>query len=187
MTFDRKKITKGVKLILEGIGEDLSREGLVRTPERMVEYFEEVLAGYESDPAAELRKYTTSNKDEMIILKDISFYSLCEHHLLPFFGKVHIVYIPQNDKVAGFSNMVNVVDILSHRLQVQERMTTEIADAMLRAIKPKGVMIVVEAEHLCLTMRGKKKPGSKIVTSAVRGLLRKEATKLEALSLMERA
>lgn len=184
---DRNKIMAGVKLILEGIGEDLTREGLVRTPERMAEYFEEALAGYAEDPTQELARYTTSNKDEMIILKDISFYSLCEHHLLPFFGKVHIAYIPQNDKVAGFSNMVRVVEILARRLQVQERMTTDIADAMIQAISPKGVLIVVEAEHLCLTMRGIKKPGSKIVTSAVRGMMRRIATRNEALTLMERA
>ncbi len=186
-TLDRSKIIAGVKLILEGIGEDLNREGLVRTPERMAEYLEEALAGYAEDPTQELARYTTSNKDEMIILKDISFYSLCEHHLLPFFGKVHIAYIPQNDKVAGFSNMVRVVEILARRLQVQERMTTDIADAMLQAISPKGVLIVVEAEHLCLTMRGIKKPGSKIVTSAVRGMMRRIATRNEALTLMERA
>ena len=184
MGFNHSKIEKGVRLILEGIGEDLTREGLIRTPERMVEYFEEVLAGYASDPATELRKYTTSNKDEMIILKDISFYSLCEHHLLPFFGKVHIAYIPQNDKVAGFSNMVNVIDILSHRLQVQERMTSEIADSMLKALNCKGILVVVEAEHLCLTMRGIKKQGSRIVTTAVRGMLRNTATRNEALTLM---
>ncbi|HOP07671.1 MAG TPA: GTP cyclohydrolase I FolE [candidate division Zixibacteria bacterium] len=184
MGFDSKKISKGVKLILEGIGEDLDREGLVRTPERMVEYFEEVLDGYREDPAAELSKYTTSNKDEMIILKDISFYSLCEHHLLPFFGKAHIAYIPQNDKVAGFSNMVRVVEILSKRLQVQERMTSEIADSIVKAIQCKGVLVVVEAEHLCLTMRGIKKPGSKIVTSAIRGAMRRTATRYEALSLL---
>ncbi len=177
---------KGVALILEGVGEDPRREGLVRTPERMFEFFEEALDGYAQDPGAELRKYTTENKDEMIILKDISFYSLCEHHLLPFFGKVHIAYIPQNNKMAGFSNMVQVVEILSHRLQVQERMTTEIADSIKEAISPKGVLIVVEAEHLCLTMRGIKKPGSKIVTSAIRGMMRKTATRIEALNLLGR-
>jgi len=184
VAFDRDKIIKGVTLILEGVGEDPHREGLERTPERMVEYFEEVLSGTYQDPAVELRKYTTSNKDEMIIVKDISFYSLCEHHILPFFGKVHIAYIPQNDKVAGFDKMVKVVEILSHRLQVQERMTTEIADAMHEAIQPKGVLIVVEAEHLCLTMRGMKKPGNKIVTSAIRGIMRKDATRAEALALL---
>jgi len=183
---DRKKILKGVKLILEGVGEDPAREGLVRTPERILEYFEEVLDGYDKDPTAELRKYTTSNKDEMIILRDISFYSLCEHHMLPFFGKVHIAYIPQDDRVAGFSNLVRVVEILSHRLQVQERMTTQIADSIVEAIHCKGVLIVVEAEHLCLTMRGIKKPGSKIVTSAIRGGMRRTATRIEALNLLGR-
>jgi len=183
---DHEKIMAGVQLILEGIGEDPNREGLVRTPERMAEYFEEVLAGYAQDPTQELRKYTTSNKDEMIIIKDVSFYSLCEHHLLPFFGLVHIAYIPQNDKVAGFSNMVRVVEILAQRLQVQERMTTDIADAMQAAIEPKGVLVVAEAEHLCLTMRGIKKPGSRIVTSAVRGMMRRPATRNEALTLMGR-
>ncbi len=184
MAFDGKKIEQGVRLILEGVGEDSSREGLVRTPERMVEYFEEVLAGIDQDPAVELKKYTTSNKDEMIIIRDVSFYSLCEHHLLPFFGHVHIAYIPQNDKVAGFDKMVQVVEILSHRLQVQERMTTQIADAMEEAIAPKGLLIVVEAEHLCLTMRGMKKQGSKVVTSAIRGIMRKDATRAEALTLL---
>ncbi len=187
MAFDREKIMQGVRLILEGVGEDLEREGLVRTPERMAEYLEEALSGYAQDPTAELKRYTTSNKDEMIIIKDISFYSLCEHHMLPFFGKVHIAYIPQNDKVAGFSNMVHVIEILARRLQVQERMTTDIADAMQSAIQPKGVLIVVQAEHLCLTMRGIKKPGSKVVTSAVRGMMRRIATRNEALTLMERA
>jgi len=186
LPIDRDKIEQGVKLILEGIGEDLEREGLVRTPERLVEYYSEVLDGYAEDPAAELRKYTTENKDEMIILKDISFYSLCEHHLLPFFGKVHIAYIPQYDKVAGFSNLAKVIEILSHRLQVQERMTSEIADSIKDAIDCKGVLIVVEAEHLCLTMRGIKKPGSKIVTSAIRGVMRKTATRIEALNLLGR-
>jgi len=186
VTFDHKKIEKGVRLILQGIGEDLKREGLVRTPERIAEYFEEVLAGYTEDPTVQLRKYTTSNKDEMIVLRDISFYSLCEHHLLPFFGRVHIAYIPQHDRVAGFSNMVRVVEILSHRLQVQERMTTQIADSIIDAIQCKGVLIVVEAEHLCLTMRGIKKPGSKIVTSAIRGMMRKTATRIEALALLGR-
>jgi len=187
LAVDRDKIMAGVKLILEGVGEDLKREGLVRTPERMSEFFEEVLSGYDEDPAAELRRYTTSNKDEMIILKDISFYSLCEHHLLPFFGHVHIAYIPQNDKVAGFSNLVRVIEILSQRLQVQERMTTQIADAIVESLHCKGVLIVVEAQHLCLTMRGIKKPGTKIVTSAIRGHMRKTATRYEALSLLGRS
>ncbi len=173
--------------MLEGMGETPDREGLKRTPERIAEFYEEVLAGMHQDPALELRKYTTKNKDEMIILKDISFFSLCEHHLLPFFGKVNIAYIPQTDKMVGFSNMIRVVEILSRRLQVQERMTSEIADSIVGAMKPKGVLVVVEAEHLCLTMRGIKKPGSRIVTSAIRGVMRSTATRAEALSLLERA
>lgn len=184
MVFDRDKVLKGVKLILEGVGEDPSREGLERTPIRMLEYFEEVLAGMNQDPAVELRKYSTANLDEMIILRDISFYSLCEHHLLPFFGRIHVAYIPQSGKVAGFDNMVRVVEILTRRLQVQERLTTEIADAMQEAISPKGVLIIIEAEHLCLTMRGTKKQGNKIVTSSIRGMMRKDATRAEALSLI---
>jgi len=186
VAFDREKIIAGVKMMLEGVGEDLSREGLQRTPERIAEFYEEVLAGYNDDPTHELRRYTTSNKDEMIILKDISFFSLCEHHLLPFFGKVHVAYIPQDDKMAGFSNMVRVVEILSQRLLVKERMTTEIADSITKAIGAKGVLVVVEAEHLCLTMRGIKKPGSKVVTSAIRGIMRKTATRIEALNLLGR-
>ena len=184
MAVDADKISRGIRLILEGIGEDPEREGLTRTPERMVEFYSEQLNGYDQDPGQELRKYTTKNKDEMIILRDISFYSLCEHHLLPFFGKVHIAYIPQEDRMAGFSAMAQVVEILSHRLQVQERMTSQIADSIRTAIDPKGVLIVVEAEHLCLTMRGIKKPGSRIVTSAIRGMMRKTATRIEALALM---
>jgi len=172
--------------MLEGMGEAPDREGLRRTPERIAEFYEEVLAGMNQDPAVELRKYTTNNKDEMIILKDISFFSLCEHHLLPFFGRVNIAYIPQTDKMVGFSNMIQVVEILSRRLQVQERMTSEIADSIIEAIKPKGVLVVVEAEHLCLTMRGIKKPGSRIVTSAIRGVMRSSPTRAEALSLLER-
>ncbi|UCC45241.1 MAG: GTP cyclohydrolase I FolE [Candidatus Zixiibacteriota bacterium] len=187
MGFDREKIVRAARLLLEGMGEDPERDGLKRTPERIAGFYEEALAGMHEDPAVELRKYTTKNKDEMIILKDLSFFSLCEHHLLPFFGKVHMAYIPQTDHMVGFSNMVRVVEILSRRLQVQERMTSEIADSIVEAIDPKGVLIVVEAEHLCMTMRGEKKPGSRTVTSAIRGVMRSNATRAEALSLIQRA
>lgn len=187
MAIDQAKIKKGVKLILEGIGENPAREGLRRTPERIAEFYVEVLAGMVEDPSVELRRYTTKNKDEMIILRDISFFSLCEHHLLPFFGNVHIAYIPQKDKLVGFSSMMRVIDILSKRLQVQERMTSEIADSIVEALNAKGVLVVVEAEHLCLTMRGIKKPGSKIITSAIRGMMRRNATRSEALALIEGA
>ena len=185
VAIDREKIIRGVKLILEGVGENLTREGRERTPERIDEFYEEVLAGMEQDPAVELRKYTTKNKDEMIILRDISFFSLCEHHLLPFFGHIHIAYIPQNDKMVGFSNMIKVIDILTKRLQVQERLTSQIADSIVDALGAKGVLVVIEAEHLCMTMRGLKAPGSLIVTSAVRGMMRRDATRSEALTLIE--
>ncbi|MEW6051682.1 MAG: GTP cyclohydrolase I FolE [Candidatus Zixiibacteriota bacterium] len=185
MAIDHSKIKKGMKLILEGIGENPRREGLRRTPERTAEFYQEVLSGMGEDPSLELRHYTAKNKDEMIILRDISFFSLCEHHLLPFFGNVHIAYIPQKDKMVGFSSMMRVIDILSKRLQVQERMTSEIADSIVDALNAKGVLVVVEAEHLCLTMRGIKKPGSKIITSAIRGMMRRNATRSEALALIE--
>lgn len=187
MAIDSAKVKRGVKLILEGIGEKPTREGLRRTPERIAEFYAEVLAGMDKDASIELRHYTTKNKDEMIILRDISFFSLCEHHLLPFFGNVHIAYIPQKDKMVGFSSMMLVIDILSKRLQVQERMTSEIADSIVEALGAKGVLVVVEAEHLCLTMRGIKKPGSKIITSAIRGMMRRNATRSEALALIEGA
>lgn len=185
MAIDRAKIIRGVQLILEGVGEQLTREGLERTPERIAEFYEEVLSGMDQDPALELRKYTTKNKDEMIILRDISFFSLCEHHLLPFFGRIHIAYIPQNDKMVGFSNMIKLIDILTKRLQVQERLTSQIADSIVEALGAKGVLIVIEGEHLCMTMRGLKAPGSLIVTSAVRGMMRRDATRAEALTLIE--
>ncbi len=178
---------QGVKLMLEGMGEDTKREGLVRTPERIAEFYNEVLSGMNEDPTVPLRKYTTSNKDEMIILKNLSFYSLCEHHLLPFYGKVHVAYIPQEDHMVGFSNIARVVEIFSRRLQVQERMTTDIADSIADSTGAKGVLIVVEAEHLCMTMRGERKSGSRIVTSAIRGMMKRDATRSEALSLIDRA
>ncbi len=185
MSINKTKIRQGVKLLLEGVGESVRREGLRHTPERIAEFYEEALSGIDADPTVELRKYTTKNKDEMIILRDISFFSLCEHHLLPFFGAIHIAYIPQNNKMVGFSSMIRVVEMFSKRLQVQERMTSQIADSIVEALKPKGVLIVVEAEHLCLTMRGTRKPGSRIITSAIRGMMRKNATRSEALSLIE--
>lgn len=173
--------------MLEGMGEDPEREGLVRTPERIAEFYKEALAGMHEDPAVELRQYTTKNKDEMIILRNMAFYSLCEHHLLPFYGRVNIAYIPQTDHMVGFSNVARVVEILSRRLQVQERMTSEIADSIVEATDAKGVLVVVEAEHLCLMMRGQKKPGSRIVTSAIRGMMQRNATRSEALSLIDRS
>ncbi|MEW6013753.1 MAG: GTP cyclohydrolase I FolE [Candidatus Zixiibacteriota bacterium] len=182
---DKNKITKGVRLILEGIGEDPEREGLKRTPERIFEFYQQVLSGLKARPERTLKLYSSSNKDELIIVRDISFYSLCEHHLLPFFGKVHIAYIPQRNKITGFSNLVNIVEVLSHRPTVQENLTSAIADTIGEIIAPKGILVIIEAEHLCLTMIGVKKPGSKTVTSAIRGVLRKDATRAEAMALIK--
>ena len=183
---DLKKIKQGVSLILEGIGEDPYREGLRDTPERVATFYSEFFSGINKDPSEEIRVFTTENHDEMIILRNISFTSMCEHHLLPFYGHVHIVYVPDSDKIAGFSSLAKIVDTLSKRLQLQERMTTEIADYIIEAIKPKGVMVVMEAEHMCMTIRGVKKPGSKVLTSAIRGIMRKGPTRAEAYSMIMR-
>ena len=182
---DKEKIKKGIQLILEGIGEDPEREGLKRTPERIFEFYQQVFDGIKIKPEKSLKLYTTPNKDELIIVRDISFYSMCEHHLLPFFGKVHIAYIPQTDKITGFSNLVEIVEVLSHRPTVQERLTSDIADTLNKVLTPKGLLVIIEAEHLCLTMIGVKKPGSRTVTSAIRGVLRKDATRAEAMALIK--
>jgi GTP cyclohydrolase I len=185
-SMDKDKIIRGVQLILDGIGEDSNREGLKRTPERVFEFYKEFLSGIKSKPEKALKLYTTPNKDELIIVKDISFYSMCEHHLLPFFGKVHIAYIPQENKITGFSNLVKIVETLAHRPTVQEELTSSIADTMIKVIEPKGLLVIIEAEHLCLTMIGVKNTGSNTVTSAVRGILRKQATRAEAMSLINK-
>ena len=182
---NREKIEEGVRLILEGIGEDLNREGLLNTPRRVAAMYEEILQGVEQDPIAVLSVTFGEDHDEMIMVKDIPIYSMCEHHLMPFIGKAHVAYIPsENGRVTGISKLARVVDVLTKRLQVQERLTTQIADAMVEALNPQGVMVVIEAEHLCMSMRGVKKPGSTTVTSAVRGQFRKKAARSEALSLI---
>ncbi len=183
---DKEKITKGVRLILEGIGEDINREGLKRTPERVFEFYKEFLGGIKAKPEKTLKLYTTPNKDELIIIKDIAFYSMCEHHLLPFFGTAHIAYIPQENKITGFSHLVKIVETLAHRPTVQEKLTSSIADTIIKVVAPKGLLVIIEAEHLCLTMIGVKKTGSRTVTSAVRGILRNQATRSEAMSLINK-
>jgi len=180
---DRKKIEEGVRLILEGIGDDPEREGIKETPRRVADMYEEIFAGIGVDPTPIASVVPGANFDEMIMVKDIPLYSICEHHGLPFVGKAHVAYIPSKDgRITGLSKIARVVDVLSKRLQVQERLTTEIADTIDDALKPRGVFVMIEAEHLCMTMRGVKKPGSITVTSAVRGLFRNDArTRQEAL------
>lgn len=185
--FDRKKIEKGIRLVLEGIGEDPDRPGLVDTPRRIADLYEEIFAGL-STPAEEiLRPIEGESHDEMVLLKDIPFYSVCEHHLLPFIGKAHVAYIPSGGKIVGLSKLARAVELFAKRPQVQERLTTQLADMIMEKLKPKGAMVIVDAEHLCLSMRGVKKPGARTVTSAVRGLFRtKESTRIELLELIKR-
>ncbi len=182
---DKDKIIEGVRLILEGIGEDITREGLVNTPRRIADFYEETFSGLGMDPKQEVTLYTAENRDELIIIRDIPFYSMCEHHLLPFFGKAHVAYIPGDNKITGFSHLARVIEILARRPTTQEVLTSKAADIIRKTIRPKGVLIVTEAEHLCLTMRGIKKPGSRTITSAIRGMLRKEATRAEAFALIK--
>lgn len=171
---NREQIEYHVKEILRLIGEDPDREGLVETPARVTRMYEEILSGYHSDPHEILGVTFDEQHDELVIIKDIVYYSMCEHHMAPFFGHVHVGYIPSG-KVAGLSKFARLVDAVTRKLQLQERITTEIADTMDEVLRPQGVMVVVEGEHLCMCSRGVKKYGSKTVSSAVRGLFRQDA------------
>ncbi|MEI6857923.1 GTP cyclohydrolase I FolE [Psychrilyobacter sp.] len=183
---DKKKIMKGVKLILEGIGEDINREGLLETPDRVARMFGEICGGLHKDPSDEISVFFHVKHNDMVIVKDIQFYSLCEHHLLPFYGKVHIAYIPEAGKVTGLSKLARVVDVASKKPQLQEKLNSEIVEALTSKLGAKGVLVVIEAEHMCMTMRGIQKPGSKTITSGVRGIFRTNlATREEALSLIK--
>ncbi len=181
---DLGKIERAVGMMLEAIGEDPNREGLRETPGRVARMYSDMLNSTNQEPDEELKLFHTQEHDEMIIVKDIFFASLCEHHLLPFIGKAHIAYIPEDNRITGLSKIARVVDSLARRLQLQERLTTEIADTIMRLLRPKGILVVMEAEHTCMTVRGIKKPGSRAVTSAVRGALRQQSTRAEALSLI---
>jgi len=184
VNIDKERIARAIHEIIVAIGEDPEREGLVKTPDRVADMFAEIFSGIGKDIEGDIAVYTTSNQDEMIVMRDIPFYSMCEHHLLPFFGSVSIAYIPDNNRITGFSALARVVENMSKRPQLQERMTTEIADALVKVLKPLGVFVIMRAQHLCVSMRGVKKSGTWTVTSAMRGIMRKEATRLEALSLM---
>lgn len=184
---DLKKIEKGVRLILEGIGEDPERPGLKDTPDRVARMYQEIFSGLETPTEELLKTIEGESHDEMVLLKDIPFYSVCEHHLLPFIGKVHVAYIPSGGKIVGLSELVKAVEVLAKRLQVQERLTTQLADLIMNKLKPKGAMVIVDAEHLCISMRGVKTPGTRTVTSAVRGIFRtKQSTRDELLELIKR-
>lgn len=186
MTTDREKIEEAALAIIKGVGDDPARPGLLETPRRIAEMYEEIFSGVGKDAAAELSVGFQEGHREMVILKDIPFYSMCEHHFLPFYGFAHVGYIPNKEgRVVGISKIARVVDIFARRLQLQERMTTQIADTIMQALQPEGIAVVIEAEHLCMIMRGIKKPGSNVVTSAMRGSFRTRAvTRAEFLSLV---
>lgn len=182
---DLEKIERGVRLILEGVGEDASRPGLQRTPQRVAEMYAELTEGMREDPSEHVKPLPGDRHDEMVIVKDIHFASLCEHHLAPFVGKCHIAYIPKQGRIVGLSKLARLVESFARRLQVQERLTSEIADTLFEGLKPVGVMVVMEAEHTCMTIRGVKKPGAITITSAIRGGFRKDSrTRAEAMALI---
>ena len=183
---DLQKIEDGVRLILEGIGEDPGRDGLKETPRRVAEMYREIFSGLREDPEAVVDAVFDVGHDEMIMVRDIPFAAQCEHHLVPFLGKAHVAYVPGEDgRITGLSKLARLVDVLARRPQVQERMTTQIADVLENVLKPRGVFVVIEAEHLCMSMRGVKKPGTQTVTSAVRGVFRSDPrTRGEAMGLL---
>jgi GTP cyclohydrolase I len=183
---DREKIAAGVRLMLEGMGEDPDRDGLLKTPERVADFYAELTEGMWQDAKSHIVPLPGDSHDEMVIVKDISIASVCEHHLAPFVGKCHIAYIPKGGRIVGLSKLARIAEIFSHRLQVQERLTQQIANTLYDELKPIGVMVVVEAEHTCMTLRGVKKPGAITITSAVLGGFRKDPrTRAEAMALIK--
>jgi len=182
---DQSKIAQAVRMILEAIGEDPDRDGLKDTPARVAAMYADIFRGLHEDIGKPLEVVFAEEHDEMILVRDIGFYSMCEHHLLPFFGRAHIAYIPEVGKVTGLSKLARVVELAARRPQMQERLTCQIAEALMERLTPKGVAVVIEAEHLCMSMRGIQKPGHKTITSAMRGLFRTdEKSRMEALSLI---
>lgn len=182
---DKAKIEQGVRLILEGIGEDLNREGLVDTPARVARMYEEIMGGMEEDAKVHLSRVFSANGGDIVLEKDIVFFSTCEHHMMPFFGKVHIAYLP-GEKVAGLSKLARCVEVYARRLQIQEQLTGQIADAIYEMLGARGSMVVIEAEHTCMTMRGVKKPGSRTMTIATRGAFENdEALQQRVLTMIQ--
>lgn len=185
LSFDAEKIARAVRSILEAIGEDPDREGLRDTPERVARAYAELFWAVGRSPADELDAFFDTGNEEMVVLKDIPFYSICEHHLLPFIGRAHVAYIPSGGRITGLSKLARAVESAARRPQVQERLTCQVADAIMEKLQPQGVLVVIEAEHLCMTMRGIRKPGTVAITSAVRGIfLDDEKTRGEAMALL---
>ncbi|MGI6453858.1 MAG: GTP cyclohydrolase I FolE [Syntrophomonadaceae bacterium] len=184
-TIDKEKIEEAVGLILQALGEDPQREGLVDTPKRVARMYEEIFSGLDSDPKDLLTVSFSEYHDELVLVRDIPLYSMCEHHLLPFYGQAHVAYIPKGGKIVGISKLARVVDAFAKRPQLQERLTSQIADCIFEALNPFGVAVVIQAEHMCMTMRGIKKPGAQTVTSAVRGVFETSSrTRSELLTLL---
>ena len=170
---DKQKVEQAIKLLLEGIGEDVNREGLLETPARVARMYEEIFGGFDEDAAVHLAKTFHAENNEMVLEKDITFYSMCEHHLMPFYGKAHVAYVPDG-KVVGLSKLARTVEVFAKRPQIQEQLTAQIADALMKDLGAKGAMVLIEAEHMCMTMRGVKKPGSKTVTLVKRGVFEED-------------
>jgi GTP cyclohydrolase IA len=183
---DYEKIETAVRMILEAVGEDPDREGVVETPKRVAKMYEEIFSGINEDPKEYFNTVFGEEHEELVLVKDIQFYSVCEHHLVPFYGKAHVAYIPRNGKVTGLSKLARAVEAISKRPQLQERITSTIANSIMETLDPYGVMVILEAEHMCMTMRGVKKPGAKTVTSAVRGVFAEDyRSRSEVLSLIK--
>lgn len=186
MSVDKEKVERAVRMIIEAIGEDPNREGLLETPKRVARMYEEIFQGLDQDPRDYFATIFGEDHEELVLVKDIPFYSMCEHHLVPFYGTAHVGYIPRGGRVTGLSKLARAVEAVAKRPQLQERITSTIADAIVETLDPHGVIVVIEAEHMCMTMRGVKKPGAKTVTSAVRGIFAKDASaRAEALSLIK--
>jgi GTP cyclohydrolase I len=184
---DKLRIEKAVREILAAIGDDPDREGLLETPRRVAAMYEEIFSGMDADPNSIIKVFNEPGHEEMILVKDIPLYSVCEHHLLPFVGTVSVAYIPKDGKILGLSKIARAVDLFAKRPQLQERLTTQVADFIVNAVDARGVAVVIEAEHLCMTMRGVKKPGSKTQTSALRGLFRSDArSRSEVMALINK-
>lgn len=184
---DKKRIEAAVREILLAVGEDPDREGLAETPRRVADMYAEVFSGLEEDPRKHLKMFTESHHDEMVTVRDIPLYSMCEHHLIPFTGVAHIAYIPKDGKVIGLSKLARIVNCYARRPQLQERLTAQVADFLQKELQPQGVAVIIEAEHLCMTMRGARAAGARTQTSALRGLMKSDVrTRAEALSLLTR-
>lgn len=186
MILDKERIEKAVREILFAIGEDPDREGLIETPKRVAAMYEEIFSGIEDDPTRHLKVFTENDNDEIVVVRDIPLYSMCEHHLLPFIGKAHIAYIPSGGKVIGLSKLARIVDLYAKRPQLQERLTSQIADFLDTELQPLGIAVVIEAQHLCMTMRGARAAGAMTQTSALRGIAKKDArTRAEIMALLK--